>query len=114
VNLPFVLGILVIIVLSGGEEQLSTMWPYLVLLPLFTIQLIWPTRAGWLGTLLGWMAFALGAFAYDRFVAGMTQFTGWFLLLWGVAPVFLILAVPPKSPNARANPDNSIASGSGR
>jgi hypothetical protein len=96
VNLPFVLGLLFIILLSGGEDTFSTIWPYLVLLPIFTIQLILPTWAGWVTTLVGWSVCALGAFAYARFVGGAEEFTWGFLLLWGVAPLFAILAVPPR------------------
>ena len=33
VNLPFVLGLLFIILLSGGDETFTTMWPYLVCFP---------------------------------------------------------------------------------
>jgi hypothetical protein len=114
VNLPFILFLLSIIVMSGGDEDLSTMWPYLVLLPLFTVQLILPTRAGWIATLMGWVACALAPFAYERFVNGMTEFDGWFLFFWGVAPLFLILAVPPRSPSARAKPGKPVASASDR
>jgi hypothetical protein len=109
VNLPFILFLLSIIVMSGGEEQFSTMWPYLVLLPLFTVQLILPTRAGWIATLVGYVACALAPFAYERFASG--EFNGWFQFFWGVAPLFLILAVPPRSPKAK--PGKPVATGIG-
>ena len=110
VNLPFVLGLLIILVLSGGEEQLSTM-PYMVLLPLFTVQLIWPTRAGWVATLLGWMSLVFGVFAYARFARGITAFDNWFLLEWGIAPSLIIGALPPKSPVTKVRNRNSAAPG---
>lgn len=87
-----------VIALMGGEEGLKGIWPYIVLLPFFVVQLVWPTTAGWFGTLIGWLCFGLGVFAYERFALGVTEFSNWVLLYWGVAPLIVLLFFKPKSP----------------
>lgn len=89
ISLPFALALLVIVAL-GAHEGIGGIWPYLPLLLVFTIQCVWPTKIGWLLTLVLWIALAFGVPAYERFVRGVAEFNIWFLLLWGVIPALIL------------------------
>jgi hypothetical protein len=89
INLPFALTLLVIIVL-GAHEGIGGIWPYLPLLLVFIIQGVWPTRIGWLLTLVLWIALAFGVPSYERIIRGVTEFNIWFLLLWGLVPALIL------------------------
>ena len=46
----------------GSEAYISQLWTYLALLPVFLIQLVWPTFVGWRVAFGGWFALF---FVYD-------------------------------------------------
>jgi hypothetical protein len=94
VNLPFVL-VLLFVSASGAHEGIGGIWPYLPLLLVFAIQLAWPTVAGWFSTVALWIALALGVPVYDRVAHGVTEFSPWFLLLWGILPLLLLFVFRP-------------------
>ena len=43
--------------LGSAEAYPSDLWPYLALLAIFMVQLIWPTILGWGAAFGGWFAF---------------------------------------------------------
>src|SRR5215831_9251975 len=66
------INLLFIVVLAtnaffGAEEGLRSIWPDLVLLLIFLVQFFWPTVIGWAVTIGGWLVFAVGVAAYERF-----------------------------------------------
>lgn len=95
VNVPFVLGLLFIIA-SGAHEGIGGIGPYLPLLVIFAVQLVWPTVIGWSLTLTLWIVLAFGVPAYSRFIRGVEEFNNWVLLLWGIAPAVVLWAFRPR------------------
>ena len=70
----------------GSEIDPSGLWPYLVLLSVFTIQLIWPTMMGWAAAVGGLFIFF---FLFPVF-SGVPL--GFFGFLWAVGllvPLYL-------------------------
>jgi hypothetical protein len=96
---PFALALMIIIAL-GLNEGLPAVWPYVVLLPIFIVQLAWPTKNGWLLACIAWGVFGFGIFTYHRFVNQMIEFGLWFLILWGVVPLVLLIVARPKRASA--------------
>lgn len=87
VYLPYAL-ILTCVLLLGAVDDLSPtdLWPYLVLISLFIIQLVLPTLAGWVVTLVGWLVLWLAAL-----------FFAIFLDYYGVLEVLIIVALASAS-----------------
>ena len=95
VNVPFVVA-LALLSLIGAPEGLSGISLYLVMLPFFIIQLLYPTRLGWLLTIIAWGA-GTATFAYYRYFGGIAEFSGWFLLLWGGVPLIVLFLFAPSA-----------------
>jgi hypothetical protein len=92
VNLPFVL-LLASSIFWGvvGGEPLGELLPFFILLPLFLIQLLWPTIAGWAATIVTWSVPCILIIFEARSECGCTV-CGWALsafLLAYLIPLFI-------------------------
>ncbi len=98
VNVAFVI-VLVLLLVAGmaGDEQLSTLWPFMILLGIFAVQWFWSSILGWLLTIISWLFVAFGAFFYERVVFGVRGFSGAFLFLWGILPALVLCFFMPRA-----------------
>ena len=98
INLPFilVLGALVIFGLGSGES-FSTLWAYIVLLPIFLFQAICPTVLGWRLSISSWLVIAFGYFLFERIAYGIEGFNTAFLCIWGILPAIVLCFFKPRS-----------------
>src|SRR5260370_24976650 len=62
----------------ASEATLGELWTYLALLPIFVIQLVWPTIFGWRVLFAGWFMFF---FLFDVFGGAPP---GVFPIFWGL------------------------------
>jgi hypothetical protein len=84
--------------LGAAEAYPSDLWPYLALLAIFTIQLIWPTITGWVAGVGGWFVFF--------FVVPVCQGVpiGLFGFLWSVGLLVPLYVFRPRAADlGRAN-----------
>jgi hypothetical protein len=88
--------------LSGlaSEEPRWRLWPYFVPLPVFVIQLAWPTVIGWRATVAGWFLCCFVPFLYERVCRGGAAFDNWFLVLFGLAPLLPLYIFRPRMTDA--------------
>ena len=75
----------------GSEAYPSDLWPYLVLLAVFVIQLIWPTITGWGAGIGGWFVF----FFLIPVCQGVSN--GVFGFLWSVGLLVPLYAFRPRA-----------------
>lgn len=78
INVPFIV-LFLLFSLLGAHEGISGIWLYLLLLPLFAAQLIWPTLCGWILTIVGWMVIT-GLGVYYGYVNQAGIFDAWLLV----------------------------------
>jgi len=104
VNLPYALAMaLVLLIGLVSEETPGALLPYLVLLPLFIIQLLWPTLAGWAAIMVAWFVLFFLWMLYARLYVGITEFNNWALVLIGLAPMVPLYIFRPRSQDGRTS-----------
>jgi hypothetical protein len=110
INLAFVVA-LCLLLLTGylSEETLSTLWPYVALLPFFIVQFLWPTTVGWLLSIGAWLVFTFGVCLFDRLIYDVKGFSAGFLVLYVIVPALLLSFCRPR---AQIRSDTSNRTGS--
>ena len=79
----------------GSEIDVGGLWPYLVLLSIFTIQFIWPTITGW-GVAVGcWFIFFFAIPFFQGVSLGLIGF------LWSVGLLAPLYLFPPDNSDLR-------------
>lgn len=81
--------------LGSAEAYPSDLWPYLALLAIFMIQLIWPTIVGWCAAFGSWFALF---FLYDVWT-GVSL--GVFGFLWAVGLLVPLYLFRPRASDLR-------------
>jgi hypothetical protein len=100
VNLPYALAVACCIPLALADDVVPVQ--YLVLLPLFVIQLAWPTVAGWAATIGAWFVLMFVPMLVMRFFYDITEITNWALVLIGLAPLIPLYIFRPRLRDIRA------------
>ena len=99
VNLPYAIVVGAILLLSVGDDSPSV--AYLVLLPLFLIQLAWPTVAGWAAIVGAWFVLIFLTMLGARLFEGIAEFNNWVLVLVGLAPLVPLYIFRPRLRDVR-------------
>lgn len=100
VNLPYAVVVGALLLLGEGTDETASV-ACLVLLPLFAIQLIWPTVAGWAAIVGSWFVLVFLAMLWARLFFGITEFNNWILILVGLAPLVPLYILRPRLRDAR-------------
>jgi hypothetical protein len=87
----------------ADESPTSELKPYLVLLPLFVIQLAWPTVAGWAAIVSAWFVLIFLSMLVARLFLDITEYTNWALVLIGVAPLIPLCIFRPRLRDVRGS-----------
>ncbi len=74
----------------ASEATLGELWTYLALLPIFVIQLVWPTIFGWRVLFAGWFMFF---FLFDVFGGAPP---GVFPIFWGLGLLVPLYVFRPR------------------
>jgi len=99
VNLPYVLLLAVCLLLGFGDDATpDSLLPYFILLPLFLIQLLWPTVAGGAATIGGGFVLFFVSMLVARLDSGITEFNNWVLVLLGLFPLIPLFIFRPRLP----------------
>ena len=81
--------------LASGESS-SGLWPYLVPLPIFVIQLVRPTVFGWWVAFASWFICCFLGLLPEVILTGVHASDGWFRLLFGLAPLIPLYFFRPR------------------
>jgi hypothetical protein len=104
VNLPYALLMALMLLWAQVDDtEFLGLLPYLVLLSLFTIQLVWPTVAGWAATVGCWFVLIFGLLFALRFFGDITEITIWELVLIGLAPLIPLYIFRPRLRDVRGS-----------
>ena len=81
---------------SASGEPPSALWPYLVPLPIFIVQLLRPTTIGWLAALASWFACCFVGLLLEVELTGADASDCWFRALFGLAPLVPLYVFRPR------------------
>jgi len=94
VNLPYAIVVGALLLLGLADESpLGGVLAYLVLLPLFVIQLARPTVAGWVTIVGSWFVLI---FLNMLQTLGIAEYNNWALTLIGLAPLVPLYIFRPR------------------
>jgi len=100
VNLPYAVVVGALLLLGEGTDETASV-ACMVLLPLFAIQLIWPTVAGWAAIVGSWFVLVFLTMLWARLFLGITEFNNWVLILAGLAPLVPLYIFRPRFRDVR-------------
>jgi hypothetical protein len=101
IYLPYAVVLTVELILSVGEAPLAMVWYYWVPIPFFVIQFVWPTVIGWAAATAAWFLCSFVSFLYARVCVGIGDFSNWFLVLYGLAPLIPLVVFRPRIGKSR-------------
>jgi len=97
VNLPYAFALLCLVLLSHGDAGAVQMRFTAVLILLFVLQSVWPTRAGWIATSIGWGLYFVGGIGWLCILEKTVGPCVWGLLLYGIIPLAVLVYFRPKA-----------------
>ncbi len=104
VNLPYALLMALFMLWAQVDDtDFLGLLPYLVLLPLFTIQLLWPTVAGWAAIVGCWIVLLLVPILDLVIFLHIKDMDGWKLALFGLAPLIPLYIFRPRLRDVRGS-----------
>jgi len=81
---------------SASGESPSGLWPYLVPLPIFVVQLVRPTTVGWRVAFASWFICCFVGLLLEVELTGADASDCWFRALFGLAPLVPLYVFRPR------------------